>query len=515
VILRRLRVHPFGRFADREVAFAPGLTVILGPNEAGKSTLLEAVKAALFVPAKLSKAKFQEYLGRFVPVDGGDVVRADIVFAADGGEFVLARRWGTDAGSELRQPRGGPLADEKAITERVAGLLPASPRTMVTVLVVGQSDLGDTIAALGGKGELDDVSALLRRVVQETGGVSVDVVRRRLAETAAGMYGRWDRTRGAPEKGRGIENPWRNEVGDVLAAWYAADRLRVELANARAYERDLDELSRKIEAAGFVAERERFPIQQRRVPGRRERRVLEAQLAVENEKRAQLVRDTDEWPVREAEQVRLDGEIAAAEARLPGLVAEQRAAEAEESGRSLREKAGRVQRLGAKVAEAEAAIAAGPKIERAALAGIQAAHLAVERAKATAAASRCASRPAPPRIELRRDGGPIDDGALPAKPARWRRARRSPSACATSRSAWRQRAPATARPTRPVGCRRSSPPTASRMPRRPTSPAAPVKRSRRIATGPGAISRRSSRANRPRRSRRGPRRSVPPAADGS
>ena len=105
MILRRLRVHPFGRFADREIAFAPGLTVILGANEAGKSTLLEAVKAALFVPAKLSKPKFQEYLGRFVPVDGGDVVRADIAFTADGGEFVLARRWGTGAGSELRQPR--------------------------------------------------------------------------------------------------------------------------------------------------------------------------------------------------------------------------------------------------------------------------------------------------------------------------------------------------------------------------------------------------------------------------
>ncbi len=98
VILRRLRVHPFGRFADREVSFGPSLTVVLGPNEAGKSTLLSAVKTALFVPAKLSKPKFQEYLGRFLPVDGGDVVRVEIAFAADGGEYTLARRWGSAAG---------------------------------------------------------------------------------------------------------------------------------------------------------------------------------------------------------------------------------------------------------------------------------------------------------------------------------------------------------------------------------------------------------------------------------
>ncbi len=409
MILRRLRVHPFGRFEDREIAFAPGLTVILGPNEAGKSTLLEAVKAALFVRSRLTKPEFAKYLARFVPVDGGDVVRADIAFAADGGEYVLSRRWGTDAGSELRQPRGGPLADEKAIAERVAGLLPAPPRTMVSVLVVGQSDLGGTIAALGGAGDLDDISALLRRVVQETGGVSVDAVRRRVGGMAAGMYGRWDRARGAPEKGRGIENPWDRGVGEVLAAWYAAERLRVELAKARACERDLDEVNRKIEAVeASLRERERF-LQSNEGAFRDagERRVLEAQISAENEKRAQLARDTDEWPVREAERARLAGEIAAAEARLPGLAAEQRAAEAEESVRSLREKAVRVQRLGAKAAAAETALAVGSKIDRAALASIQSAHLEVERARAAGGSLslRIAAR-APAKIELRRDGGP-------------------------------------------------------------------------------------------------------------
>jgi exonuclease SbcC len=409
VILRRLRVHPFGRFADREVAFGPGLSVILGPNEAGKSTLLEAVKAALFVPAKLSKPKFQEYLGRFVPVDGGDVVRADIAFEAGGGEYVLTRRWGTGAASEMRQLHGGPLADEKAIADRVAGLLPASPRTMVTVLVVGQADLGDTVAALGAKGALDDVSALVRRVVQETGGVSVDAVRRRIGEFVKKMYGRWDRDRVAPEKNHGIENPWKNDVGEVLAAWYAAERLRVDQERARTKERDLDELSNRIEAIeASLSGHERF-LQSHEGAFRDagERRVLDAELAAENGKRAQLVRDTDEWPVREADEVRLAGEIAAAEARLPGLVEEQRAAEADQAGQSLREKSGRVQRLRARVAEAEAALAAGPKIDRAAFAGIQAAHLDVERAGAAgrSLSLRLAARAAL-KIELRREGGP-------------------------------------------------------------------------------------------------------------
>ncbi len=409
MILRRLRVHPFGRFADREVAFGPGLTVVLGPNEAGKSTLLEAVKTALFVPAKLSKPKFQEYLGRFVPVDGGDVVRAEIAFAAGDGEYVLTRRWGTGAGSELRQPRGGPLADEKAIAERVAGLLPASPRTMVTVLVVGQSDLGDTVAALGGKGDLDDVSALLRRVVQETGGVSVDAVRRRIGESAAGLWGRWDRGRAAPEGNRGIERPWDRGVGEVLAAWYAGERLRVERERARGYERDLDVLNRRIEAAETsLREHERF-VEEHAAAFRDagERRTLEARLAAEKEKRARLSLDTDEWPVREAEEKRLAAEIAAAEGRLPALVAEQLAAEAEQAGLSLREKAGRVQRLRGRIDAAVTALATAAKIDRAALAAIQAADREVERGRAAGGglSLRFTAR-AETRIRLGPEGGP-------------------------------------------------------------------------------------------------------------
>jgi exonuclease SbcC len=421
VILRRLRVHPFGRFADQEVRFGPSLTVVLGPNEAGKSTLLEAVKAALFVPAKLSKPKFQEYIARFVPVDGGDVVRAEVSFDADGGEYVLTRRWGSGAASELRQPRGGPLADEKAIADRVAGLLPASPRTMATVLVVGQSDLGGTVADLGGKGALDDVSALVRRAVQETGGVSVDVVRRRLAESAAKLYGRWDRDRGAPEKNRGIENPWEKGSGDVLAAWYAAERLRTDLEKARAYERDLDALNRKIESAdGSLRSHERY-LESHAAAFRDagQRRTLDAELAAEKEKRVRLARDTDEWPVREAEEKRLAGETSAAEGRLPALVAEQQAAEAEQTNRAVREQALRVRKRKGQLAAAEAALAAAPKLDRSALADIQAAE--TEQQRRTGGAGKLALRLAARRalrIELRPDGGPSSTVELGAGESR-------------------------------------------------------------------------------------------------
>ncbi len=46
--IERLDVQAFGRVHDRSVDLAPALTVLLGPNEAGKSTLLRAIRAALY-----------------------------------------------------------------------------------------------------------------------------------------------------------------------------------------------------------------------------------------------------------------------------------------------------------------------------------------------------------------------------------------------------------------------------------------------------------------------------------
>jgi uncharacterized protein YhaN len=48
VRVERLSVSGFGKLAAREVRFGPGLTVVHGPNESGKSTTHAALRAALF-----------------------------------------------------------------------------------------------------------------------------------------------------------------------------------------------------------------------------------------------------------------------------------------------------------------------------------------------------------------------------------------------------------------------------------------------------------------------------------
>jgi DNA repair exonuclease SbcCD ATPase subunit len=47
VRIRRLQIRDFRRYRDLDVDFAPGLTVVRGPNEAGKSTIQRAIELAI------------------------------------------------------------------------------------------------------------------------------------------------------------------------------------------------------------------------------------------------------------------------------------------------------------------------------------------------------------------------------------------------------------------------------------------------------------------------------------
>jgi exonuclease SbcC len=392
VIVHRLRLHPFGCFADKELAFAPGLTVVLGPNEAGKSTFYRALRHALFVPTTLSKPKLAHYVAPYLPAAGGDTIRVDLELEAAGGRWMLRRRWGAGAGSELVLPAGPTLADEAAIQQKLAALLPARPGTFAGVLLTGQSDLAATIDSLekDRKEALSDLADILRTAVLETGGVSVDQFRALLDGRIQALFSSWDRARGQPKNNRGIDNPWKREVGEILQAWYETERLRAASKGALSWEKELDELAAKLRAVSdAAADRERFVNDRAKAAAdARERRTLEAEAARVRMEIDSLTSLGVQWP-RALERIRsLEETMASLEGARASLAAERGEAEREEEGRRLREKHGRVVRKRALVEEARAKLAAAPRLERKTLEEIRLASRDLERLQAGLEAGR-------------------------------------------------------------------------------------------------------------------------------
>jgi DNA repair exonuclease SbcCD ATPase subunit len=80
VRITSLRLRDLRRYRDTTIELAPGLTVVRGPNEAGKSTLQRAVELALTRKVTSSASE----LDGLVPWDGGDVRPAiELAFTYD------------------------------------------------------------------------------------------------------------------------------------------------------------------------------------------------------------------------------------------------------------------------------------------------------------------------------------------------------------------------------------------------------------------------------------------------
>ncbi len=392
MILRRVRVHPFGCFTDSELSFVPGLNVILGPNEAGKSTIFQAIRLALFVRAKLQKKTLAEKVAPHLPASGGDSIRAELTFDAGGSRWVLRRRWGSSPATELILPGGGTLSDDDAVAAAIEKVLPAGPGTAANILMTEQSSLAQTLEVLRdprrGADSLSDLSDILRRMVLSTGGVSVDRFAARITEARSAAWSHWDAAAHGPEGGRGIERPWKTSVGSVLAAWYGMEEARAAWHRAVEHEASIDKVNAALRTAEAARSQRDAFVKANAAAARdaRARRELEAELRAARGEKEALVKLSTDWPVAANRARELVDAAAADDPRRAALEKELAAAQKAEEARGLREKQERVQRRKTQLDEAVKLLGAAPPMDKKSLDAIRSAAAAIARLEAGAEA---------------------------------------------------------------------------------------------------------------------------------
>ena len=113
--LRRLSVNQFKRFTvpTQLGELGDGLNLVVGPNELGKSTLLDAFRAVLF----------ERYNSRARPImslqndRSGAAPVVELVFEVDGAEYTLTKRFARSAYARLKRPDGSLLEADAAENE--------------------------------------------------------------------------------------------------------------------------------------------------------------------------------------------------------------------------------------------------------------------------------------------------------------------------------------------------------------------------------------------------------------
>lgn len=111
--IQNYRVH-----RDRSVDFAGNPTLLAGPNESGKSTLVEAIHRALFL-----KAKNAGEVVRAMRSDHGGHPEVEVTFETVAGRFTVRKRFAGQSGTTTLEEAGKPTLNGEEAEERLAAVL--------------------------------------------------------------------------------------------------------------------------------------------------------------------------------------------------------------------------------------------------------------------------------------------------------------------------------------------------------------------------------------------------------
>lgn len=108
--LRRIAIDGFRKFREPMAieGLADGLNIVIEPNETGKSTLLEALRAAFFVRHGTKNQLAQS----FAPYGGAVGPEIQVSFDADGAPWTVTKRFLRGASIEVTGPKGKAQGEE-------------------------------------------------------------------------------------------------------------------------------------------------------------------------------------------------------------------------------------------------------------------------------------------------------------------------------------------------------------------------------------------------------------------
>lgn len=235
--IKSIRLHPFAGIADKTYTFKDDLTIICGPNEEGKSTVAKAIQKVLFLPTKLTPAKLKVEIQDLLPLSGGDTICITFLFTSHEQLYTLEKKWGATNASQLIEPDGNITTNSDWVQEKLLKILPGNQAVVEQVLIASQSKLADAVNSLTSDvhGSLSDK---LRSAILHGGGISGTELQDKINKQVTAYFGRWD---DANEKnidwpGRNFANPWLQDAGLIVKAWYNWQRAVKAVVEVEEYE---------------------------------------------------------------------------------------------------------------------------------------------------------------------------------------------------------------------------------------------------------------------------------------
>ena len=304
--IKSIQLKPFAGISNKKINFCPGLTVILGPNESGKSTLLNALKSVLFTEVELTKVRFDKLMKEYMPVKGGDTIRVSLEFQTEGKDYFLKKTWkpGNRKGSSiLKFSDQREFTTDGEVSRLIDEFLPAHQGTVNNILLTWQSALDKTMDILHDEDVniRPDLGAILRSSIMETDGVSVEKLRLMLDQEYEDYFQHWDIEKEVPENRRGINYPYKKGVGKILKAYYEKEGIKKNYEEADEIEIEIDEINKKIQDKESKQNKIKDELNQynSKKSQIQERQQIDNDLGKIERETEEIGKISKEWPIKE------------------------------------------------------------------------------------------------------------------------------------------------------------------------------------------------------------------------
>ena len=294
MILRKIKLNPFAGLYNKEIEFNNGLNIVFGPNEAGKSTIINSIREVLFKPVKLTQKKLSQMRSYF-PIAGGDSISVSLDFDLSDGICSLTKNWGAGAYVKLELPDKTIYVSDEEVDRILGKLIPLNQGTYENILIVSQLRLTDTIESIKNSKETEQsIECILRNAVFTTGGISVSLLKKLLENKVKVYFARWDAGSNSPEK----KVRWLKGTGIIVEQFYELEELKQQLNEVLKFENNIDALNSKIKILkNEVIELNEFVNKNiEAYKGARERRNLNLQKENLLSGQSKLIEIQKEWP---------------------------------------------------------------------------------------------------------------------------------------------------------------------------------------------------------------------------
>lgn len=253
--LKKFSTEIFAGIKDRSYQFDEGLNILLGANEAGKSTIISAIYASLFVPAqiKLNRSEGIEFKDKYLPYPDGDYAAAELCFENDGHQYKFYKKWSNSSyRSYLELPDGVRIENPAKIKDYKSKILPYGKSTYNNIVFSSQNDIKSTLERISAEKNpelADTVSSFLRQAVMELDGISIDKFRSKLENEIDELTKKWDLESMSPaNSSRGLNNPYKMGRGKIYDCYIEKEELRQKIKESRVKEKRFSELNQEIKS---------------------------------------------------------------------------------------------------------------------------------------------------------------------------------------------------------------------------------------------------------------------------